>query len=145
MEKASHDIEFSRENGTFFHFSLFFNIFIQVLPDYIPSSPWQSLPVFNHLNLFSEDAHAERSQDLLSACSERDLLFIFPAISVHLCALVEMLLDPKKFIDETSRFRKETKAEKYQNGRWHFVIQYLCCLRHIYTVFKQDQSVQNCC
>lgn len=89
--------------------------------------------------------HMQRSQDLLSACSERDLLFIFPAISVHLCALVEMLLDPKKFIDETSRFRKETKAEKYQNGRWHFVIQYLCCLRHIYTVFKQDQSVQNCC
>lgn len=96
MAKASHDIEFSRENGTLFHFSLFFNIFIQVLLDYTPSSPRQSLPVFNHLNLFSEDAHAERSQDLLPACSERDLLFIFPTISVHLHALVEMLLDPKK-------------------------------------------------
>lgn len=136
MEKASHDIEFSRENGTLFHFSLFFNIFIQVLPDYIPSSPWQNLPVFNHLNLFSEDAHAERSQDLLSSCSERDLLFIFPTISVHRRALFEMLLDPKKFIHETSRFRKETKAEKYQNGGWDFVIQYLCYLRHVYTVFK---------
>lgn len=136
MEKASHDIEFSRENGILFPFSLFFNIFIQVLPDYIPSSPQQSLPVFNLLNLFSEGAHAERSQDLLSACSERDLLFIFPTISVHLHALVEMLLDPKKFTNETSGFRKETKAEKHQNGRWHFVIQYLCYLRHIYTTFK---------
>lgn len=59
MEKATHDIEFSRENEILFHFSLFFNIFIQVLPDYNPSSPRQSLPVFN---LFSEDAHAERNQ-----------------------------------------------------------------------------------
>lgn len=136
MDKGSHDIEFSRENGTLFPFSLFFNRFIQVLPDYIPSPPQQSLPVFSHLNLFSEGAHAQRSQDLLAACSERDLLFIFPTISVHLNALVEMLLDPKKFIDYTSRFRKETKAEKYQNGRWHFVIQYLCYLRHVYTTFK---------
>lgn len=136
MEKASHDIEFSRENWTLFPFRLFFNIFIQVLLDYIPSPSWQSLPVFNHLNLFSEGAHEERSQDLLSACSVRDLLFIFPTISVHLRALVEMLLDPRKFIDETSRFIKETKAEKYRNGRWHFVIQYLCYLRHIYTTFK---------
>lgn len=51
-------------------------------PPHHAFSKRQSLPVFNNLNLFSEDAQTKRSQDLLSACRERDLLFIFPTVSV---------------------------------------------------------------
>lgn len=64
------------------------------------------------ISIYFLKIHMQREAKTFFHHAVRDLLFIFPTISVHLCALVEMLLDPKKFIDETSRFRKETKAEK---------------------------------